>query len=280
MLNSVSILIQVCERASRVSQLPNIIEKYKQVIEENGMYLLQNELLYKKADNRLYKISYNELMSKTIEEIRKQIESTRLVILGGIGFSGYNNEFNANQGIYRNTLSRKQEIDETYKFEKMYGTVLPCIKDKNTIILTHMPKKDWCQSPELYKDFVYVNGHTHRNEFYDDGYFRIYADNQVGYKNRDIYLKNFLLDNEYDCFSDYNDGIHEISAMQYNDFYRGKNIRMNFTRETNILYMLKKKGYYCFIHKAKSNSLAILNGGSLKNLLTKIYIFIMNIWTK
>ena len=66
------------------------VEKYKQVIEENGMYLLQNELLYKKADNRLYKISYNELMSKTIEEIRKQIESTRLVILGGIGFSGYN----------------------------------------------------------------------------------------------------------------------------------------------------------------------------------------------
>lgn len=44
---------------------------------------------------------------------------------------------------------------------------------------------------------------------------------------------------------------------------------MNFTREVNILYMLKKKGYYCFIHKAKSGSLTILNGGALKSLKEK-----------
>ncbi len=44
---------------------------------------------------------------------------------------------------------------------------------------------------------------------------------------------------------------------------------MNFNREVNVLHMLKKNGYYCFIHEAKSGSLTILNGGSLKSLKEK-----------
>ena len=44
---------------------------------------------------------------------------------------------------------------------------------------------------------------------------------------------------------------------------------MTFTREVNVLYMLKKNGYYCFIHEAKSGSLTNLNGGALKRLEEK-----------
>ena len=57
--------------------------------------------------------------------------------------------------------------------------------------------------------------------------------------------------------------------MQYQDFYRGKNEPMRFTREINILHMLKKNGYYCFIHEAESGSLTILNGGAMKKLEEK-----------
>lgn len=74
------------------------------------------------------------------------------------------------------------------------------------------------------------------------------------------------MDGEYDYFYDYKDGIYEITSQEYQDFSRGKNISMIFNRQVNILYMLKKNGYYCFIHKAKTGSLSMLNGGSLKKL--------------
>lgn len=41
---------------------------------------------------------------------------------------------------------------------------------------------------------------------------------------------------------------------------------MTFQRKVNVLYMLKKNGYYCFIHKSRSGSLTILNGGAMKKL--------------
>lgn len=246
-----------------------IVNIYRKLIEGNGMYLLQNELLYKDSDDKICKISCNELLTMSIRELRKQIQSTRIVILGGLAFSGYNERFNANHGVYQKTIDRVEEIAETKKFEELYNKILPGICDKNTIIFTHTPKKDWDADAQPYKNFVYVNGHTHRNEFYDDGDYRIYSDNQIGYRNENPHLKTFLLDSEYDIFSDYEDGIYEITGEQYNDFYRGKNKCMNFTREVNVLYMLKKKGYYCFIHKAKSGSLTILNGGSLNRLIEK-----------
>ncbi len=41
---------------------------------------------------------------------------------------------------------------------------------------------------------------------------------------------------------------------------------MTFQREINVLYMLKKNGYYGFLHKSRSGSLTILNGGAMKKL--------------
>lgn len=41
---------------------------------------------------------------------------------------------------------------------------------------------------------------------------------------------------------------------------------MTFQREVNVLYMLKRNGYYCFIHKSRGGRLTILNGGALKKL--------------
>ena len=54
------------------------------------MFLLHNELLYTDAENRFYRLSYEELVSMSVTELRKQIASTRLVIFGGCAFSGYN----------------------------------------------------------------------------------------------------------------------------------------------------------------------------------------------
>lgn len=246
-----------------------IVKIYKNIIEKNGMYLLQNELLYTDFNYNICQIPYDKLIKFSTQELRTQIRKARFVILGGLGFSGYNNQFNANQGVYRKIIDRTEEIIQTQKFEKLYNKIIPSICDKNTIIFTHTPLKDWSVNAEPYKNFIYVNGHNHKNEFYDDGDYRVYSDNQIGYKNQNIHLKSFWIDNRYDLFSDYKDGIYEITGNEYNDFYKGKNIQMSFYRDINILYMLKKNGYYCFISKSKSGSLNILNGGALKRLQEK-----------
>lgn len=253
--------------------IDKIVSKYRTLLDEHGMYLLQNDILYKEASSPfsdgntgLHLIKYEELCAIDDTQIVERLRSARYVILGGLGFSGYNTEFNADNGIYRKTLDRATEIKESQKFEALYNRLHPILNNKNTIILTHTPKKDWCRDSEYQKNYIYVSGHTHRNFFYDDGEYRVYSDNQIGYQNDSPHLKSFLIDNDYDCFADYADGIYEITNEQYNDFYRGKNIAMNFQREINVLYMLKKNGYYCFIHEAQSGNLTILNGGAMKKL--------------
>ena len=254
-------------------QIDQIVSKYRTVLAKYGMYLLHNDILYREdhsffadSDKGTHVIKYHELCQMNEIQIFECLRSARYVILGGLGFSGYNIEFNADNGIYRRTIDRAAEIKESEIFEDLYNRLHPILTNKNTIILTHTPKKDWCKKAEPDKNYVYVSGHTHRNFFHDDGEYRIYSDNQVGYHNDNPHLKTFLIDNDYDYFADYPEGIFEITSEQYNDFYRGKNISMTFQREVNILYMLKRKGYYCFIHKSRGGSLTILNGGAMKKL--------------
>lgn len=129
-----------------------------------------------------------------------------------------------------------------------------------------MPQKDWHTQNVPHNNFVYVNGHTHRNYFYDDGVYRIYSDNQIGYHQNNCCLKFFYLDDDYDIFANYSDGIYEITREDYWNFNRGKNIGITFNRKFHKLYMLKKNGYYMFILESANSNLNILNGGFMKRL--------------
>lgn len=143
------------------------------------------------------------------------------------------------------------------------------LSDKRVIIFTHMPQKDWCSDFTPTKRFVYVSGHSHRNYFYDDGDYRIYSDNQIGYYQNNCRLKYFYMEDDYDLFEAYKNGIYEITREQYIEFYIGKNIHMDFFRKFDKLYMLKKNGYYMFILKSAEGNLNIMNGGALKLLEKK-----------
>ena len=254
-----------------------IVDKYRTLLKENGMYLLHNDLLY--ADllhtscvHDIKIIPYSELIHTDNAHLFNKIRYSRLVILGGLGFSGYNNEFNANNGIYRSSVDRYTEIKESLKFENLYNKLTDILEKKNTVVFTHTPKCDWCSDSEYHDNFLYVSGHTHRNMFHDDGATRVYADNQVGYKSISLHMKSFLMNSDYDYFADYEDGIYEITKQEYQDFARGKNLSMEFNRDVAILYMLKKHNYYCFICKTKKAPfltpgwLYILNGGQLNKL--------------
>lgn len=253
-----------------------IVEKYKDVISKYNMYLLQNDIIYMDDYNGIQEITTNEILSSSKELIREQLISAKLILFGGLAFSGYNNDFNANNGIYRFTINRNQEIAESKRFERLYSIVKEFLSDKRVIVFTHTPQKDWCSNNTPQVGFIYVNGHTHRNYYYDDGETRIYADNQIGYRNRKPHLKYFYVETKYDLFSEYSDGIYEITIEQYINFYRGQNLMMDFARDIDTLYMLKKNGYYCFIHESPTNQLAILNGGAMQNLDVKYIDYYYN----
>ena len=244
-------------------KLNDIKEEYKTFITNNNMFLIHNNLIYIENEE-IKELSEEEILKLSLKDIREKLRRARLIIAGGNGFSGLNKDFNANQNIYRTVLNLKEEKEESKRFEKIYDKLTNCISDKHVIILTHTPKNDWSKSEEYVKNWVYVSGHTHRNFFYDDGEYRIYSDNQLGYHYKKAFLKHFYMENDYDLFSDYKDGIYKINKEEYNDFYRGINITMNYNREGEII-MLKRSGYYCFL-KQSENGLAILNGGALKLL--------------
>lgn len=249
------------------SSINDIVKRYKEILDENEMYLLHNSIFYVDLNNNPCVIDANDILSLNNKELYDRIRRAKSILFGGIGFSGYNKEFNANNGIYQNVISRKEEVAESKKFEKIYNKVLEVMPDRNVVVCTHMPMDCWRKKVEYNKNFYYISGHTHRNVFYDDGETRIYADNQIGYGNNSIHLKWIEYEECFDYFGDYEDGVYNITGDDYINFYRGLNRILNYNDKKNELYLLKKMGYYCFIYRNKSGKLGILNGGQKKTLL-------------
>ncbi len=246
--------------------LCSIVDKYKAVLEEKGqgrMHLIQNNLFYYDAGWK--EITEEELSHISSDDLRARMRSAAVIIFGGIGFAGMNSEFNANNGIYMNVLDRKKEVAESTKFFALYEKVTSALKGKNLVVFTHMPMKDWGGSEMHAKEeVVYVSGHSHRNYFYDDGKERIYADNQVGYRGKTVSFKQVSVDFGYDWFSDYKDGIYEITKEDYENFYRGVGEGLSFNRRFEKLFMVKREKTYMFLMQSPKGSLLILNGGSIK----------------
>jgi predicted MPP superfamily phosphohydrolase len=237
---------------------------YRKLLVENNMYLLQNEILFSDSlsfEDAKY-ISSTEILNENKDEIREKVSKARIILFGGIGFSGYNSNFNADNGIYRNILNRQEECQESRRCEEIYQKVLKIIPKRRVIVFTHMPLRDWCADDNKQIGYIYISGHTHRNYFYDDGDIRIYTDNQIGYRCGRAALKCLYYDGEYNPFEGYEDGIYSISREKYIDFYRGKKIEMSFSRKISALYLLKKNGYYCFISANEKGKLSVLNGGT------------------
>ncbi len=241
-----------------------IVDKYNRIIDDNGMILLHNELLYKDEFYKFNKISYKEINESPIETIAKRLKTARQVIFGTLGFAGLNDKYNANIGLYREVVSREEEIKESNRAELIYDKISPIISEKNVVIVTHNPLSDWSHN-KFHKGFVYVGGHTHKKEFYDDGETRIYYDNQIGYTSKKIQLKSFTMEYDYNYFNEYSDGIYEISRNEYTLFHRGVNNSISYSYNDKI-FMLKKYGCYCFISQNSKGPLMILNGGQRKKL--------------
>lgn len=243
--------------------LDAITNFYKKYLGSYNMYLVQNNLFYLNSKG-IHEINSKDLINISDEDLINRTRSAHLIIFGGIGFAGNNLTYNATLGLYRDTINREQEIEETNKFYSLYQKVKRCLRGQNVVVLTHMPIEDWAKPNEDLANFTYINGHTHKNSI--DINKKIYSDNQIGYKNKKISLKYINFPKSYSWFRNYNDGIFEISRLDYILFNRGLNIYIDFNHDFDKLYMIKRNNFYIFFLEI-NNKLYVLKGGTKNKII-------------
>lgn len=255
------------------------MKDYQRFLAQCGIVLIHNAVVY--FDNGLtaFKtLSEQEIINLSGTEIREILVDKPIIILGGIGFSGLNKEYNASNMLYGKTFSDvsestalQRELDESHRFERIYKKIATSIPHNRVIVLTHMKKEDWSEEPYI-KNWIYLYGHDHRNYFTLCETHKVYADNQIGRKEKSFGLKHFYIDNDYDAFAYYEDGIHSITKDQYLNFYRGKQIVTQCAKELENIFLIKKNGYHLFLayvkfsKKSTQKRLYLLNGGRLQKL--------------
>lgn len=246
------------------NDLKKLVIVYKNLFNNLGITFLQNDLALFKPE--LEVINSKQLMQMEDTEIQNLSLNSRVTILGGIGFSGYNPQFNANNLIYANTITSLAEDKKlTNEFFDLYKKIKKAIFKKNIIVLTHTPKKDWAND-NFNPNWIYVNGHTHINTYCKDNEKVLYADNQLGYYNEDICLKRIDFSIKCNIFQYYKDGIYEIDTKIYKEFYFKLGYPIDCNIKDGTIYLLKRYNNYIFLYKNNKNIIYLLNGG-IKNKL-------------
>jgi len=231
------------------NNLENIIQRYRDLFINLKIHFLQNDLCILNETQTTI-ISEEQLMSIDPCVLKSNCLKSSLTILGGVG--------------YTSSLDTKFNITHK-RFESIYKKTKDAISSNQVIVLTHTPKERW-SSENYNSNWIYVNGHTHRNDYYCTDEKTVFADNQIGYYNSSIGLKHFKTSQIYDIFRNYTDGISDISREQYLDFNRGLGINITFNRIGKI-HMLKNSGVYCFIlENAETGKFYLLDGGAINNL--------------
>ncbi len=258
--------------------MENNIQVYRDYFKGLGITFLQNDFLLVKNRNQQFILSEEKILQLSEEQIRELARECSIAILGGIGFSGLNDKYNAVNMPYGKSFEESSEaalqrdISEARRFDSLYRKLLLALPHNRVIVITHMQKCDW-NSDSHNPNWIYLNGHNHQNYFDISSKKVVYADNQIGYKKTILGLKYFYIDNEYDIFAYLEDGIHEITNSQYYDFNKGKIVQMKFGREDGQIYMIKKNGKYMFFiyclysKQSKNKHLYLLTGGRQGKLL-------------
>ena len=250
--------------------LNEILADYHNIISFKGWLtsgsLLQNAVYINYKNKQECVIEEGQILSASEADLHDICSKASLIVLGGIGFSGLNERFNATRGLYRSAITTQEEDEAlSEQFLSVYDKMLRCASEMQVIVLTHTPVSDWL-SVEVNPKWIYINGHTHQNSLIrkPDG-TTVLSDNQVGYKPTKWKLNSFTVAGWYDPFKDMDNGIHEITSDDYMDFNRGRGIHSNGCKYPGKIYVLKKNELYMFVLQSAS-SLCLLVGGQRKKL--------------
>ena len=276
------------------SELNEIIKKYRYICTKHDVIMLQNELAFfyddRTGNGELLPffhhcvISEEELLKLSINEVQAYAEKAKMIVFGGLGFSGKSKTltpegkiYNADVGLYRDVVpTLVEDLIQTEKSEKAYFKVLESLFNYTVIIATHCPLDNWSES-DYNSNFIYLSGHTHHNTFHMSSEKTFFADNQVGYTSDDYDLRYFLINGTYDSFINYPDGIYKITYEQYIDFNIGKNVRLKKKNDGKQIILLKKGFAHMFVYYNGNNKLMLLSGGSSKRLFRDLNYYYENL---
>lgn len=250
-----------------------VVETYRDFLQTIKVSLIESELIiFTGVDGygKEIRLTSKEILNTPDEKLREMFVESPFAFFGGMGFAGCNNDFNSENGLYKDApITRKFEIEQSNLMSETHSKLKKIVPDKQIIVATHMPFSDWCRDTMVPK-WIYISGHTHKNTYLESEEATVYSDNQIGYNGSSFGFKYFTLKPYYNIFDDYPDGVYKISRKQYIDFNYGFQIRLNFNRTFYKLYMLKRQNTYMFlIQTKKDGSFSLLNGGSLKSVPKK-----------
>ena len=175
--------------AGQCRNIDQIYVFYLRNLVKQKTFLLENGLiLFNKSKKPLF--HPEEIINEmSLEELRKECKEAKFLVLGGTGYAGANSYWNAEKGIYGSMVSREEEIDRTARFVAVYKKLQLCASDCRAIVMTHMPPWDWME--KNYVDgWIYLCGHTHKNERTIKEGATIIMDNQMGRSPRIWGLKS------------------------------------------------------------------------------------------
>lgn len=286
-----------CQKRS----IDEVVTAYKQFNKtkfgfEAKMYCLENEVLvcyknsmYQNSDEfgvgrktagmprgGLCVLTEEMLLNTSTDDLREFFDECSMIVLGGLGFCGLNPRYNADTGLFRDRVSREEDVERSKRFRAVYDRVVSCADNKRVVVLTHTQTEDWTTDAPR-PNWVYVNGHTHQNGLVktEDGVTVLY-DNQVGYKPKKWHLNQFSLEQYYDPFEAWADGIYRITPQQYMDFNAGRGIQMEYFRQQGDIYALKQKGIYMFMLQY-GLGLYLLRGGQKLNVFHGLEYYAANL---
>ena len=259
---------------------------YRELFDELNIVFLNNKIcslgtfrrpqVYK-TDPKTGRVSCSLLRReddpKTYDEML--FHSDGILIVGGLGFAAYNYEFNADQGIYRTTIQRDEELKRGSEWLDLFNKARMKSKKYHCalVVLSHNPISDWMERPEECSNCFVFSGHTHRNvSFFGENNTFVIADNQVGYKGKRFCFKRAVLHMPRNPFASDPDGLREISCdefKEYNlyvcDYPKTGTIEYQMNLFNAKLYVIKQEGYVGFF-LSSPKGIYICNGGSIKKI--------------
>lgn len=216
-------------------------------------------------------ISNDILRDMAAKEIRDKCFDSKMIIFGAIGYSRYNEGFNASVGMYMNAITtRDQEERLSKETESIHNKLAESLPSNHLLIATHMPLSNWSKA-QPHGGWAYFSGHTHKNQkILAESSSTSFADNQVGYYGKRIKFNLAVTEGRVDYFAYYQDGIYDIGEKDYFNFYWNtpkimSSIDKRGSKKIKIK-MLKNSGLYMFLLETENGQLYLLEGGKRHKL--------------
>ena len=257
----------------RLDKIKNYFNKYK----DRPVVMLNNEIYF---SNDCKILNCEDLLANTT--CREIFNRNGFAIFGAMGYAGCNSEFNCDNNIYNGTLtSRSEEIARSKIVDRLHDKLAEIAGDKTIVFVTHMPKSDWSSNRSYVEKWFYISGHTHKPHanLTENSTLHIRDDNQIGYNGMNYAFKFFYTSKVFNPFCDIDDGIHEIGREKYILFYNGIGEYIDFNRDFNKLYMIKKNATYMFFMCNRDGKLYALSGGNIRKLNHNLEYYYQNIDT-